>query len=382
MLRSSFQFVLLAAVSTSIAGCDAVRDQFYGERGIQELVPRDQHLAFREVDLALLLDPSNRRGAKPAVDTAGNLTGEYEVRPNEIDRALTFFANPANNEFENNDAFAAQVSECKERTAPTSKVGTVQITETKVSTAKQKFDLQNNPIAPPTNKIVLSNDYELKIVSTGPVAAPRVCGRQRVQQLRRNAITERLIAASEQQCEQYKDLLSQIDADVSFTTGLITAGLGAAGALVSGASQALSAAAGGVGAGAVAFSQSYFNNRTIGATITAIDADRIAIRTQIRQGLKMVPESYSMEQALGDVARFHYACSLRAGVDALTNTTEDRLTAVRAAAAQFGAATPAEGGETPTPAPTPAPPGAQGQLEGLPSRAEINAASPAAGAGF
>ncbi|MEM9370551.1 MAG: hypothetical protein AAGA26_05295 [Pseudomonadota bacterium] len=223
----------------------------------------------------------------------------------------------------------------------------------------------------------MSEEYELKILSTGPMKTPTVCGHQRVQQLRRNAITERLIAASEQQCEQYKDVLSQIDADVSFSAGLITAGLGAAGALVSGASQALSAAAGGVGAGAVAFSQSYFNNRTIGATITAIDADRIAIRTQIRQGLKMVPASYPMEQALGDVSRFHYACSLRAGVDALTNTTEDRLKAVRAAAAQFGATTPEEGGEAPTV------PGTDRQPIGAgPSDAEINSASPAAGAGF
>lgn len=382
-----------------LSGCDYFRDQLYGERGIQELTKRDQHRSFREVDLVLLLDPTNKRGAPRKISTTGNDTGELQTRPNEIDRALSYFRHKDNNELGNvASGFGNLVKACQVPKKPTpvnengvpTKYGTVKITRTTVSTARQGFDKLNNPIGDRIQETKLSESYQYEIVSTGPKKVPTVCGEERVLQLRRNVIAERLIAASEQQCEQYKDLLTQVSSDVIFSAALATTGLGAAGALVDGASQILSAAAGAVGASAVAVNQSYFNSRTIGATLKAIDADRIAIRTLIREGLKKVPNAYPMERALGDVARFHYACSLRAGVETLDKTTEDRLDAVKAAAAKFGATSPAEGAgaETQTPGSTGGGDSADGvatELRGaleVPSAdAAVSAVSPASGAG-
>ncbi|MEM6932239.1 MAG: hypothetical protein AAF526_01500 [Pseudomonadota bacterium] len=94
-----------------------------------------------------------------------------------------------------------------ENRVPT-KYATVKITHTTVSTARQGFDKLNNPIGERIQETKISEDYQYEVVSTGPKRMATVCGEERVLQLRRNAIAERLIAASEQQCEQYKDLLT------------------------------------------------------------------------------------------------------------------------------------------------------------------------------
>lgn len=86
-LRATHLVVFFAA-TISLSGCDYFRDQLYGERRIQELTKRDQHLSFREVDLVFLLDPTNKRGAPKKISTTGNDTGDLLTRPNEIDRAL------------------------------------------------------------------------------------------------------------------------------------------------------------------------------------------------------------------------------------------------------------------------------------------------------
>lgn len=329
MLKSLGVIAASLAVGGQLSACAWVRDGIYGERGVRDVVQSGQVGSAGQVDLAFLLDPEGMRfspGPGGSAATPSMMTAfEHD---SEIDRALFFFEKPRNNRV--GDMSTA----CIALPGP-ERFATVTIDLQQQQVGQQRVNGQNQPVGDPMNLRTVSRTEKVALTPPGPQQPPK-CTQALIQQKRRNEITERLIAASEFQCERYKDFLTQIDADVAFGAGVAISGLTAAAALVDGASQILAAAAGGVAASAVAISESYFNNRAIGAVLQAIDTDRIEIRNEIRMSLRRPVNRYTMAQALGDINRFHYACSLRAGVDTLEATTLMRLQRVRQAATAMG----------------------------------------------
>lgn len=159
---------------------------------------------------------------------------------------------------------------------------------------------------------------------------------------RRNAIQERILAASEQRCGSYKIFLKQYEGESNFLMGAITTALAGAGALVSPvtAARALSGSAGVMSGVNAEFNDKLFAKLTIQVLTKAIDARRKSIYEQIlkNRGSKKDTggtdgngdtttdkdgkgtkagslEEYPVEAAIKDALTYHAACSLIVGLE-------------------------------------------------------------------
>jgi hypothetical protein len=134
----------------------------------------------------------------------------------------------------------------------------------------------------------------------------------------RNQIQERMLAASEQRCADYKMYVKRAQSLVSFSTGTLTSVFAAAGAItksVEGA-KTLAGMSGLSSAVGAEYNQAYFANLAAHVVAAGIDLQRARIYEQIFSNGQTQPiEKYTVQAAIRDAFRFHAACSVTAGLN-------------------------------------------------------------------
>lgn len=161
----------------------------------------------------------------------------------------------------------------------------------------------------------------------------------------RNAIQERILAASEQRCGRYKVFLKQYEGESNFVMGALTTALAGAGALASPviAARALAGAAGVTSGVNAEFNDKLFAKLTIQVLTKAIDARRKNFYEQILKNRTKKDstesadlEAYPVEAAIKDALTYHASCSLIAGleeagisIDRANNVGLDQLDALQ-----------------------------------------------------
>ena len=136
------------------------------------------------------------------------------------------------------------------------------------------------------------------------------------QRLRRNQIQERIIAASNQRCSDYKKLLKSLDSETNFGLGSLTTILGGVGAIVTNVDTVRSlAGAAGITSGVQAqFNQDYFANLTIQVLTNGFESKRREIYNDIKTSQALNVDNYNIQAAVKDAISYHDNCSLNAGL--------------------------------------------------------------------
>ena len=133
----------------------------------------------------------------------------------------------------------------------------------------------------------------------------------------RNQIQERMLAASEQRCVDYKMYVQRAQALMNFSTGTLTSLFSVAGAItksVEGA-KTLAGLSGFSGAVAAEYNQAYFANLAAHVVAAGIDRQRGRIYEQIYTNGQPQPiDKYNLPAAIRDAFRYHGACSMVTGL--------------------------------------------------------------------
>lgn len=154
----------------------------------------------------------------------------------------------------------------------------------------------------------------------------------------RNQIQERMLAASEQRCADFKAHLQRSQSSMNYFTGLATAGFAAAGAItksIEGA-RTLAGLSGLANATGAEFNQAYFANLAAHVVVSGIDQTRAKLYEQISVSAsdKTIGQ-YTLQAAIKDAFRYHGACSIMAGLieaqDAIRLVDNPGLDALRRA---------------------------------------------------
>lgn len=133
----------------------------------------------------------------------------------------------------------------------------------------------------------------------------------------RNQIQERMLAASEQRCADFKMYLQRTQAVANFASGTLTSLFAAAGAITKSVEGAktfagLSGLSSAVGA---EYSQAYFASLAAHVIVAGIDRQRARIYEQIYVSGQSQPiEKYTLQAAIRDAFRFHGSCALTSGL--------------------------------------------------------------------
>lgn len=136
---------------------------------------------------------------------------------------------------------------------------------------------------------------------------------------RRNRVQDRLLAASEQRCNLYKNYLKRVETYQSTTFGMLTTVLAGAGAIATGsvntrAFSGLASISSGMGA---ELKEGFFANLASQVIIPGIELRRDEIwKTVILSKRNTLISNYTVEAAIRDVALYHGACSLIVGLEA------------------------------------------------------------------
>lgn len=142
----------------------------------------------------------------------------------------------------------------------------------------------------------------------------------------RNTIQDRIIAASNQRCADYKQFLKRFDSETNIFLGAAAVATGSAGAIFKAADTAralagITAALSGIRA---EVNEDIFQQRTIQVLTVGFEEKRKEILTEIfkhRRNMgaeKRTDDSiidYTVESAIGDAIRYHDNCSLVAGLE-------------------------------------------------------------------
>ena len=129
---------------------------------------------------------------------------------------------------------------------------------------------------------------------------------------RRNDITGRLLAASDQACEKFTQRLNSFQSGTNFFTGSLATALAGAGAIFTPAGTARAfAGAAGIASGVRAeFNGDLFYQQLVPTLRKAIDTARATARKPIIDGFASKLDVYPMSLAFSDVIRYNGACSL------------------------------------------------------------------------
>lgn len=141
----------------------------------------------------------------------------------------------------------------------------------------------------------------------------------------RNEVQDRIVAASNQRCGQYKNFLKQFDSETNTILGGLATAVGGAGAIFTHANtaRALSGVAAIFSGWRAEVSADFFNNLTIQVVTKGIEARRKEIHDQMLADRKDSDLSqYSVQRAVGDAAVYHYNCSLIAGLEQASQSIE------------------------------------------------------------
>lgn len=134
----------------------------------------------------------------------------------------------------------------------------------------------------------------------------------------RNQIQERMLAASEQRCADYKMYVQRSQSVMNFASGTLTSLFAAAGAITKHVAdaKAFASLAGFSGAVAAEYNQAYFANLAAHVVAAGIDRQRARIYEQIyTNGQSQSIEKYNLLAAIRDAFRFHGACSMITGLN-------------------------------------------------------------------
>lgn len=172
-------------------------------------------------------------------------------------------------------------------------------------------------------KVTYADNTDVKRTRT-PVADPPFL--VQFQTKRRNDIQDRLIQASDFNCELFKDDLFLFRSDIGFWLTSATITLGAAGAIVTnGLSQLFSAASAVTAGTAAAFDKTYFQEKAMPVLLKSIDVSRATVRDEILKKRTESIDKYTLSAAIDDSFRYHQACTLRNGLDTAEDTLTKRL---------------------------------------------------------
>ena len=141
---------------------------------------------------------------------------------------------------------------------------------------------------------------------------------------RRNRVQDRIMAASNQRCAQYKRYLKRFDSYNNLTFGIITtaaAGLGAVFTPVSTVSALSGAAA--VSSGLRSeINATLFQEKTIQVLTAGFEKHRKIVKKKITNYQACGIDTYSVERAVGDAIKYHDACSLITGLEVVAEDVQ------------------------------------------------------------
>lgn len=134
---------------------------------------------------------------------------------------------------------------------------------------------------------------------------------------RRNGAQERIIAASNQRCGEYKKFVKRINAETNIFLGWLTTAAGGAGAIVTAeaAARALSGIAAIMSGFRAEVNETYFHNLTIQVLTDGMEKKRQEIYQEISKNQQKKVTDYPVEKAIGDAIFYHDHCSLIAGLE-------------------------------------------------------------------
>ncbi len=142
------------------------------------------------------------------------------------------------------------------------------------------------------------------------------------QRLRRNRIQDRLIHASQLNCDEYITNMRLLRSDSDAFFGTATLALQGAASIFANAAQVL----GGIGAAVTgigrATDKAYYNGITVPVIVAGIEKARATRLIAIRDGQNRSITSYTLQTALRDSAEYHGACTLEKGLREATETTK------------------------------------------------------------
>jgi hypothetical protein len=134
----------------------------------------------------------------------------------------------------------------------------------------------------------------------------------------RNAVQDRILAASTQRCNFYKQYLRRIDQSTNLFLGSLTTITGAVGAIVTGATAArvLAGSASMFSGLRSEFNETMFAGLAMQVITDGIDLRRNKLREKIetRRTANNNETNYTVELAVNDALEFHGACSLTVGL--------------------------------------------------------------------
>ena len=322
-----------AVSAIALAGCTNPLDVAYGNSGVPSTVVSGQEKDLRRLDLAVMLDPQQKRKDIPV--TGGLLNTDADVI-----RARMAFSAYENNFPEYLDEARAegwtiqQWDQIGRADVPIGKKGEIakcsangrthgvfdRTTQTKmtVNIVRTRIDTIMNKNGDKVFEKGTNNDKfgEIKVeVEKAPeVKWANICELERRQVHRRNEIIDQLISASDTNCTRYFNALGEYQSDINLFSSLATVGLGVAGALVSGGAQTLAAAAGATGSVPTAFNEAKFRGAALDTVHKAINKQREQLATAIKAKFRQPPGDYSIAAALKDASEYHNTCSIEFGL--------------------------------------------------------------------
>lgn len=134
---------------------------------------------------------------------------------------------------------------------------------------------------------------------------------------RRSRLQDRIVAASDQRCNTYKNYLRRVETTQSSWLGSLTTVLGGAGAIAthSATVRALSGLAGITSGVSAELRQSYFSSLATQVIVPGIDLARSDIRRDMLSKRTDPLSIYTVEAAVAEAARYHGACSMNVGLE-------------------------------------------------------------------
>ncbi len=133
----------------------------------------------------------------------------------------------------------------------------------------------------------------------------------------RNQVQDRIVAASNQRCGEYKNFLKRFDSETNTILGGLATAIGGAGAIFKPADTArsLSGIAAIFSGWRAEVTADFFNNLAIQVITKGIEARRTELYDQMLTNRNADLTTYSVQRAVGDAAVYHYNCSLIAGLE-------------------------------------------------------------------
>ncbi len=140
----------------------------------------------------------------------------------------------------------------------------------------------------------------------------------------RNRVQERILAASNERCGEYKQLIKEMDAEVNFWLGSATTAVAGVGAILTGVNtvRAFSGTASILSGVRSEFNEDFFANKTIQVITDGLESKRRGIYENILKDREADLTDYPVERAIKDAISYHESCSLIAGLEQAAKSIE------------------------------------------------------------